>query len=436
MLAVMALEKHGIAPGHGPAIVTGAAGGVGTVAVALFGRLGWHVIASTGRLGEAGFLHDLGAAEIVARDALSTRDQLLNALAEPRAPGRQLHVAADSDWELSSATVRATGSWRISAEPGPTRPRLRFLPAQADQKGANAWTAMIELRSGSLQLEGFDVILPRENAPRQGRWAAFSVWPATDLSLTNCTVTVEGDQVASAVVSVEPGDDAGEEGLNAVESSASTVRVHDSLIRAGGDFVDVAAGRRLVLEMDNAVAATGGGLVHAHGTPRGQSAERLSLTLRQVTARMAGGLVHLDSAPGEPDLPIADVNARYTILATIPKDAPLIRVDGQDPAETMRDRIVWEGQGVGYHQISSYRRDQTTQVGAVPTNYNRSDWTVAAGSREQLPVHGDLKFHREWSPTRPAWTLDREDVRLNKDSPARASGSDLDRIPDPPANPT
>ncbi len=366
---------------------------------------------------------------------LRTRDQLLNVLAEPGAQGRLVRIASDADWELSSTTVRATGSWRIQAEPGRTRPRLRFLPAQGDPKGATARTAMIDLRSGSLQLEGLDVVLPRGNAPREGRWAAFSVWPTTDLSLTGCTVTVEGDQVASAVVSVEAGDAGAEKGGNAAESSASTVRVHDTLIRAGGDFVDVAAGRRLVLEMDNAVAATGGGLVHAHGTPRGQPADRLSLTLRQVTARMAGGLVHLDSTPGEPELPVADVNARYTVLATVPKDAPLIRVDGQDPLETMRDRIVWEGQGVGYHQITSYRRDQSRQVGAVPTNYNRSDWTVAAGSREQLPVHGDLKFRRNWPADRPAWTLDREDVRLETDSRARASGSDLDRIPEPPADP-
>ncbi len=367
---------------------------------------------------------------------LRTRDQLLNALAEPNAQGRPLHVAADADWELPSATVRATGSWRIQAEPGPTRPRLRFLPAPAEPNGATAWTVMIALRSGSLQLEGFDVILPRENAPRQGRWAAFAVWPATDLSLINCTVTVEGDQVASAVVSVEAGDEAADaEAMNGAEASASTVRIHDSLIRAGGDMIDVAAGRRLVLEMDNAVASTSDALVHAHGTPRGQTPDRLTLTLRQVSARMAGGLVHLESTAAEPELPVADVNARYSLLATSPIDAPLIRVDGQDATETMRDRIVWEGQGVGYHQISTYRRDQSSQVGAVPTNYNRSDWTVAAGTREQLPIHGDLKFRREWAPNRAAWTLRRDDLRLNKDSPARSSGPDLDHIPDPPADP-
>ncbi len=364
---------------------------------------------------------------------LHGRDQLLNALTEPGAQGRQLRVAADASWELPGTTVRASGSWRIQAEPGPTRPKLRFLPAPADQKGASAVAVMIELRSGSLQLEGFDIILPRENSPRQGRWAAFSVWPATDLSLTNCTVTIEGDQVVSAVVAVEGGDNVAEEGMNAAESSASTVRISDSLLRVGGDLVDVGAGRRLVLEMDNTVTATGGALVHAHGVPRGQASDRLNLTLRQVTARMTGGLIHMESSPGEPELPIADINARYTILATTSKDAPLVRVDGQDAPETMRDRIVWEGQGVAYHQVGTYRRDQSDQVGAVPTNYNRTNWTVSVGSREQLPVHGDVKFLREPAPDRPAWTLERDDVRLSKESPARASGSDLDRIPDPPA---
>ncbi len=71
MLAVMALERHGLTPAHGPAIVTGAAGGVGSVAVAILARLGWHVIASTGRSQEADYLKSLGASEIIERKELS-----------------------------------------------------------------------------------------------------------------------------------------------------------------------------------------------------------------------------------------------------------------------------------------------------------------------------------------------------------------------------
>ena len=71
MLAVMALERAGIGPGRGPVIVTGAAGGVGSTAVALLARLGYQVTASTGRLEEAGYLKDLGAAEVIARSELT-----------------------------------------------------------------------------------------------------------------------------------------------------------------------------------------------------------------------------------------------------------------------------------------------------------------------------------------------------------------------------
>jgi acrylyl-CoA reductase (NADPH) len=71
MLAVMALEKQGLSPGSGPIVVTGAAGGVGSVATAVLSKLGYHVIASTGRLSEAVYLKSLGAAEVIDRNELS-----------------------------------------------------------------------------------------------------------------------------------------------------------------------------------------------------------------------------------------------------------------------------------------------------------------------------------------------------------------------------
>jgi acrylyl-CoA reductase (NADPH) len=71
MLAVLALEKHGLTPKHGPVVVTGAAGGVGSVATAVLSKLGYHVIASTGRMSETGYLKSLGAAEVIDRNELS-----------------------------------------------------------------------------------------------------------------------------------------------------------------------------------------------------------------------------------------------------------------------------------------------------------------------------------------------------------------------------
>ena len=71
MLAVLALERHGIVPARGPVVVTGAAGGVGSVAVAILGKLGYHVVASTGRPQESEYLKGLGAAEIIDRAELA-----------------------------------------------------------------------------------------------------------------------------------------------------------------------------------------------------------------------------------------------------------------------------------------------------------------------------------------------------------------------------
>jgi acrylyl-CoA reductase (NADPH) len=71
MLAVMALERAGTDPSRGPVIVTGAAGGVGSVAVALLAKLGYAVAASTGRPEESAYLKELGASEIVNRNELT-----------------------------------------------------------------------------------------------------------------------------------------------------------------------------------------------------------------------------------------------------------------------------------------------------------------------------------------------------------------------------
>ena len=71
MLAVLALERHGVTSDRGPVVVTGAAGGVGSVAVALLAKLGYQVVASTGRMSEADYLKRLGATEVIDRAELT-----------------------------------------------------------------------------------------------------------------------------------------------------------------------------------------------------------------------------------------------------------------------------------------------------------------------------------------------------------------------------
>ena len=95
MLCVMALQAQGVKPTDGPVLVTGANGGVGSIAIALLARLGFEVHASTGRVDEAGHLRHLGATEIVERATLS-------------APGKPLQK------ERWAAAVDSVGSYTLA----------------------------------------------------------------------------------------------------------------------------------------------------------------------------------------------------------------------------------------------------------------------------------------------------------------------------------
>lgn len=103
MLSVLALEDAGVTPAKGAVVVTGAAGGVGSVAVALLAKLGFRVIASTGRPEEEAYLKELGAAEIIARAELA---------ADPRPLAKERWAGAvDSVGSKTLANVIASTSY-------------------------------------------------------------------------------------------------------------------------------------------------------------------------------------------------------------------------------------------------------------------------------------------------------------------------------------
>lgn len=102
MLCVLALEDHGVKPGSGEVLVTGATGGVGSVAIALLGKLGYQVVAATGRTREEGYLKSLGAGAILDR-------------AELAGPGKPLQK------ERWAAVVDAVGSHTLANALAQTR---------------------------------------------------------------------------------------------------------------------------------------------------------------------------------------------------------------------------------------------------------------------------------------------------------------------------
>jgi acrylyl-CoA reductase (NADPH) len=108
MLAVIALERHGLRPDTGDVLVTGAAGGVGSVAVALLSRLEHRVVASTGRPKLRGYLSELGASELIDRGTLA---------AKPSRPldGERWSGAVDTVGGTTLATILTQLKYRASA---------------------------------------------------------------------------------------------------------------------------------------------------------------------------------------------------------------------------------------------------------------------------------------------------------------------------------
>ena len=140
MLSVIAIESRGLTPSDGPAIVTGAAGGVGSVAVALLARLGWSVIASMGRPEEADFLRELGAAEILSRDELSKPGRPLGKErwaagvdAVGSAYARQCSGANEDEWRDRGLRTRA--GRRLAGECHALHPARRVASRHRQRHG-------------------------------------------------------------------------------------------------------------------------------------------------------------------------------------------------------------------------------------------------------------------------------------------------------------
>jgi len=163
MLSVLALERQGVASGDGEVLVTGATGGVGSVAVALLAGLGYRVVAATGKADEADFLRQLGAAEVISRDALS-------------APGKPLQK------ERWAAVVDCVGSHTLANACAQTR-YGGVVTACGLAQGMDFPASVAPFILRGVRLIGIDsVMAPR--AAREQAWARLATdLPADKLAL-------------------------------------------------------------------------------------------------------------------------------------------------------------------------------------------------------------------------------------------------------------
>ncbi len=166
MLSVLALEHGGITPDRGDILVTGANGGAGSVAIALLSKLGYRVVASTGRLEEADYLHALGAAEIIDRRTLSE-------------PGQPI---ASEQW---AGAIDSVGSHTLANVLAQTRYR-GVVAAFGLAQGADLPASVLPFILRNVTLAGIDSV----NAPQDVRLQAWSRL-ARDLDLDKLARTTQ-----------------------------------------------------------------------------------------------------------------------------------------------------------------------------------------------------------------------------------------------------
>lgn len=166
MLSVLALEHGGLTPQRGDILVTGANGGVGSIAIAILSDLGYRVVASTGRLEEADYLRSLGAAEIIDRRTLS----------EPGAP------IASERW---AGAVDSVGSRTLANVLAQTRYR-GVVTACGLAQGMDLPASVLPFILRNVTLAGIDSV----NAPHAARIQAWSRL-ARDLDLSKLARTTE-----------------------------------------------------------------------------------------------------------------------------------------------------------------------------------------------------------------------------------------------------
>ena len=183
MLSVLAIEAHGVTPKDGPAIVTGAAGGVGSFATMLLAKAGWHVIASTGRASESDYLKELGAAEIMDRAELSEKGKPFGK-------------------ERWAAGVDSVGSMTLANVLAQTK-RSGAIASCGLAGGMDLPTSVAPFILRGVALLGIDSVY-RPHAQREKAWARL----ATDLDrgkLAQVTRTIPFDQVIEAAHAIIDG---------------------------------------------------------------------------------------------------------------------------------------------------------------------------------------------------------------------------------------
>ncbi len=123
-------------------------------------------------------------------DIIRSAEQFLTMFQRLASHGGTLRIGAGADFELPTIVVQGQARYHLLAAPGASRPRLRYKPAEAAARSPLDWSVLFDVRSGSLHVQGIDLVVSDSEAPRAERMAVAELLPGAYLSMADCTLTL------------------------------------------------------------------------------------------------------------------------------------------------------------------------------------------------------------------------------------------------------
>ena len=204
----------------------------------------------TGKIGteKSGAAARPAATGLPDEDEIRSSDQLLSRLKQLGKQGGILRLAARADIELPTVAIEGTGRYQFVAMPGVSRPRLRLRLPEMPLASPSDWIVMLNLRSGSLLLQGLDISIA-DHGDASCRSSGCS-WPAARHRADGRRLYLYRGDSASVRLGVRCPTGDRNRAMRPAGTAArgAVIQIRNCFLRSGGDGVSVAAGRELNLE--------------------------------------------------------------------------------------------------------------------------------------------------------------------------------------------
>ncbi len=313
------------------------------------------------------------------------------------------------------------------------RPLIEFVPKEIPAAGYE--TRMMTISGGSLDLVDVSLLMNVKSAIATDLWALISTQRAEAIRLQRVTVTVQNKvQRPAAVVEFRAGTSRMVTDMemmnNGMMTTATTVRLADSMIRGGTDLILVKSFLSARIDLDNCLLALDGSVLKSQGSvdvPEKQT--ELSLRLNQLTAALNSGLIVMEGGEAPRKLGRISVEATNNIFTRDPspdhRPQPFVSMVSAEPPDDLLKLLAWNGQKNFYDGFESYWT-RTAQDGSRTTVWDYEEWKFRWDSNEVDPHSTIVLWKKRWYE-RPFGELNPSDFELDESAtgnPALSAAND------------